>query len=81
LTTQRVIFDARLGFEIKRGYAITFMFATPDLIVSWPKIALPYSTRLAEKAAELERKSVKIGLNFTFQARSVIREEHVKKDI
>jgi hypothetical protein len=29
---RRTIFDARIGFELKEGYAITFEFATADVI-------------------------------------------------
>jgi len=61
-----VISDARLGFEIKAGYAITFLFATDDVVKSWPKIAtLP--RQLAGRVAEMESQSKIVGLNFDFQ--------------
>ena len=37
----RTIFDARIGFEIMEGYAITFEFATIDVVETWPKMILP----------------------------------------
>ena len=67
LTITRVILDARLCFEIKKGYAITFMFGTEDVVIRWPKIDLPNSTILLEKVASLEKESQKISLNFAFQ--------------
>ncbi|KAK4118164.1 hypothetical protein N657DRAFT_667302 [Parathielavia appendiculata] len=62
------ILDARLGFEIKQGYAITFLFAVDEVIANWAKIVLPYSEALVGKVSEMGRESKKIGLNFTFEA-------------
>ncbi|KAI8710401.1 hypothetical protein NCS52_01576700 [Fusarium sp. LHS14.1] len=59
------IFDARVGFEIKLGYAITFEFATVDVVEKWPKMILPNTPKLAEKVADMERP--KIRLNFEFR--------------
>ncbi|KAJ3494997.1 hypothetical protein NLG97_g3709 [Lecanicillium saksenae] len=61
-----VIMDARLGFEIRTGYAITFMFGTEDVVASWPKIVLPNSAVLAKKIEIMEARSKRIGLNITF---------------
>ncbi|KAH7151931.1 hypothetical protein B0J13DRAFT_582863 [Dactylonectria estremocensis] len=72
-----VILDARLCFEIKQGYAITFMFATEDVVAKWAKIVLPHSTTLADKVAQMEKKSTKIGLNFTFQAGNTRKEKEI----
>ncbi|KAM7188712.1 hypothetical protein V8F33_010482 [Rhypophila sp. PSN 637] len=63
-----VILDARLGFEIKEGYAITFLFAEEEVIVKWPKIGLPYSKALAEKVSSMEKEMPTIRLNFSFDA-------------
>lgn len=62
-----VILDARVCFEIKQGYTMTFMFATEDVLVKWRKIVLPNSTILRNQVAEIENISPKIGLNFAFQ--------------
>jgi len=62
-----VILDARVGFEIKQGYAITFLFATDDVITKWAKIVLPSSEGLRQKVAEMEKESTRIGLNFAFE--------------
>ncbi len=62
-----MILDARLGFEIKQGYAITFLFAVDEVIANWAKIVLPYSEALVGKVSDMERESGKIGLNFTFE--------------
>jgi hypothetical protein len=62
-----VILDARLGFQIEQGYAITFLFATDEVIANWAKMALPYSKGLEHEVRDLEKLSAKIGLNFTFE--------------
>lgn len=62
-----MILDARLGFQIEQGYAITFLFATDEVIANWAKMALPYSEGLEHKVRDLEMLSAKIGLNFTFE--------------
>ncbi|AEO57119.1 hypothetical protein MYCTH_2056329 [Thermothelomyces thermophilus ATCC 42464] len=62
-----VILDARLGFEIKEGYAITFLYATDEVIANWAKIVLPYSKALVEKVSDMEKESTRIGLNFAFE--------------
>jgi len=62
-----VILDARLGFQIERGYAITFLFATDEVVTKWAKIVLPYSAGLERRVAAIEALSTKIGFNFTFE--------------
>lgn len=62
-----MILDARLGFQIEQGYAITFLFATDEVIANWAKMTLPYSKELEHKVRDLEMQSAKIGLNFTFE--------------
>ncbi len=69
---RRTIFDARIGFELKEGYAITFEFATADVIKTWPKMVLPSSPELIQKVGDMERdlenrKFQKIGMNFVFR--------------
>ena len=66
--SSRVILDARLGFQIKRGYAITFLYATDEALAKWKKIVLPYSAGLERRVADIEALSTKIGFNFTFEA-------------
>ncbi|KAJ5860645.1 uncharacterized protein N7529_007955 [Penicillium soppii] len=63
-----VILDARLGFKIEQGYAITFLFATDEVIANWAKMTLPYSKGLEHKVRDLEMLSAKIGVNFTFNS-------------
>ncbi|PVH69048.1 hypothetical protein DL98DRAFT_506210 [Cadophora sp. DSE1049] len=60
-----VIFDARISFEIKQGYAITFEFATADVVEKWEKMNLPDTPGLAQKVADME--SSKIRMNFAFK--------------
>jgi hypothetical protein len=62
-----VVLDARLGFQIEQGYAITFLFATNEVVANWAKMTLPYSEGLERKVRELEMLSTKIGHNFTFE--------------
>jgi hypothetical protein len=68
----RTIFDARIGFELKEGYAITFEFATIDVVEKWPKMMLPSSAELIQKVGDMERdlenrKFQKIRMNFAFR--------------
>lgn len=63
----RVIFDARVAFEIQKGYAITFMFATEEVVAKWAKIALPNTIEIKRKVDELESLSTHIGFNFEFK--------------
>ncbi|KAH6705875.1 hypothetical protein EV126DRAFT_178783 [Verticillium dahliae] len=60
-----IIADARLGFEIKEGYAITFLFATEEVVAKWAKIVLPNSEDLKRKVADMRRPN--IDLNFDFE--------------
>ncbi|PNY23835.1 Uncharacterized protein TCAP_06223 [Tolypocladium capitatum] len=59
-----VIRDARLCVSITEGYAITFGFATEDLVAGKPKMLLPNLNALKRKVAEME--SPGIGVNFAF---------------
>ncbi|KAG4425785.1 hypothetical protein IFR04_000992 [Cadophora malorum] len=66
------IFDARIGFELKEGYAITFEFATADVIKTWPKIVLPSSPELIQKVGDMERdletrRPQRVRTNFVFR--------------
>jgi hypothetical protein len=42
---RKTIFDARISFKLKEGYAITFKFAIANIVERgekpWPKIVLP----------------------------------------
>ena len=58
-----MIFDARLGIELKKGYVIAFLFATEDVVSKWPPMLLPDLPGLAEKVRN-EMESDKIGVNF-----------------
>ena len=52
-----------MAFEIKRGYAITFMYATDDVIRSWAMIKVPYSLKVAERLSIIQKKNENIVLN------------------
>lgn len=60
-----MIRDPGLFIESQVGYTITFIFATEEVIASWPKIILSDLPELREKVASM--KSTKIGVNFAFQ--------------
>ncbi|KFY54518.1 hypothetical protein V496_07245 [Pseudogymnoascus sp. VKM F-4515 (FW-2607)] len=62
------VFDARLFFEIEKGYAITYEFATAEVVQNWKKMFLPSSKELKEKLVELEDhlEDRKIRMNFAF---------------
>jgi hypothetical protein len=64
----RVILDARVGFEILKGYAITFEFAMYDIAHRWAKMILPRSAMLEKKVQDMQ--SEDIGVNFAFRSRS-----------
>jgi hypothetical protein len=70
----RAILDARLAFEIKDGFAITFAFTTEDELKTWAKMFLPRSPELAAKVAEMESTNTKIGVNFAFEAQEPSRK-------
>jgi hypothetical protein len=55
-----VIRDARLCTEIKEGYAITFIFATDDVVATWPKLLLPNSPELIRAVVKMETEHIKI---------------------
>ncbi|KAJ4188633.1 hypothetical protein NW759_016815 [Fusarium solani] len=57
-----IIRDARTYAEIKKGYAITFLFAVPEALSKWPKILLENSTELIRLAVNMETPTIK--LNF-----------------
>ncbi|KZL67538.1 hypothetical protein CT0861_00342 [Colletotrichum tofieldiae] len=61
-----VVLDARLAFEIKIGYAITFIFATDEVVAAWPKISLPNSPEVVRKVVNMESQKIKV--NFAVQA-------------
>jgi hypothetical protein len=54
------------------GYAITFEFATIDIIETWPKMILPGSPKLIQKVKDMQRdlenrRFQKIRMNFAFK--------------
>ncbi|KAF1840118.1 uncharacterized protein K460DRAFT_410724 [Cucurbitaria berberidis CBS 394.84] len=60
-----MIRDPRLCMESRKGYTITFMFATEELFTNWPKMLLSDLPELREKVANME--STRISMNFAFQ--------------
>ena len=69
LTSYRVILDARLGREIREGYAITAIFTSEELVARFelPQMLLPDSPGLRKKITEMQEQSQNIRLNFTFK--------------
>ena len=63
----RVIADARIGFHIIQGYAITFIFGTEDVVAKWVKMTLPYSEVLQEIVHRMQADTPNIGFNFMFE--------------
>ncbi|KAK1754138.1 hypothetical protein QBC47DRAFT_385845 [Echria macrotheca] len=61
----RAIVDARLGLELKQGYAIAFVFATEDALNRLPPMFLPNLPTLKQKVRD-EMESPDIGVNFAF---------------
>jgi uridine phosphorylase len=55
-----------VAFEIKKGNPIATVFATRDVIRRWTKVVLPSTPQIAEKIAELQRESPKIGYHFEY---------------
>jgi hypothetical protein len=47
------------------GYAITFEFATSEIVAIWPKLSLPNTPLLVDKVSQME--SPKIGMNVSFE--------------
>ncbi|KAK8144788.1 hypothetical protein G3M48_005346 [Beauveria asiatica] len=68
-----VILDARIKYEIKTGYAITFELGTEDLVRDWPKMELPKLEVLERKVASMQ--SAEVQLNFTFDPSLVAKPE------
>jgi hypothetical protein len=65
-------FDARIGFELEEGYAITFGFATGGYNQELAKDSSSELTRVDTKGGGIEsdlenRKFKKIGMNFVFR--------------
>ena len=54
----RVILDARVDYEMKEGYAITFEFATDSIIKNWPKMMVP--TKLVQKVAGMQTEMITV---------------------
>lgn len=62
---RRAVLDGRIGFELNEGYAITFEFATVDVVERWPKLTLPNTPGLAEKVIAMQSPNIRI--NFAFE--------------
>lgn len=62
----KMIVDARLGLELKKGYAIAFVFATEDALNRWPPMFLPNVSTLKQKVQD-EMDSPDVGVNFAFE--------------
>ncbi|UPX17092.1 uncharacterized protein EKO05_0007468 [Ascochyta rabiei] len=60
-----MIRDPRLFIEIRRGYTITFLFATEEVLARWPKILLLDLPEIRERVAHME--SMRVGMNIVFQ--------------
>lgn len=56
----RVILDSRVDFEMMKGYAITFEFATDNITRDWPKLTVP--ANLEQKLASMQSET--IGVNY-----------------
>lgn len=54
----RVILDARVDYEMKEGYAITFEFATDDIINDWSKMVVP--PKLGQKVARMQTEMIRV---------------------
>ncbi len=52
----RVILDSRVDYEMKEGYAITFEFATDDIIETWSKMKVP--AKLGQKMASVQSETI-----------------------
>lgn len=66
--SSRVIRDARLYARSKDGYAINFIFATDDVLATWPKFIIPNSPELVRMVVNMETPT--IGVNFAITDRS-----------
>lgn len=62
----RAIVDGRVGSELVKGYAITFEFATTEIIGVWPHLSLPNTQLHIDKVARMQ--SAKIRMNVRFDA-------------
>ena len=54
----RVILDSRVDYEMKEGYAITFEFATDDIIKNWSKMRVP--AKLGQKVAGMQSEMIRV---------------------
>jgi len=66
------IFDARVSFELKGGFALTYEFATTNEAELWPKISVPSLPELLQKKEEIEddlksRNFQEIRMNIVFK--------------
>jgi hypothetical protein len=55
-----------VAFEIKKGTPIATVFGTHDVITKWAKVILPNTPQIAEKVAQLQRESARIGFHFEY---------------
>ena len=62
--SNRAIVDGRVGIELVEGYAITFEFATSEIIAIWPKLSLPNIPLLVDKVSQMESPKIKMNVSF-----------------
>ncbi|KAF5122359.1 hypothetical protein E5D57_012836 [Metarhizium anisopliae] len=61
----KVILDARVGYEIRQGYAIVFEFAEHGIAYGWKKMMLPGTKELRDKVQQMQSKDISV--NFAFK--------------
>ncbi|EFY90726.1 hypothetical protein MAC_03306 [Metarhizium acridum CQMa 102] len=61
----KVILDARVGYEIRQGYAIVFEFAEHGIAYGWKKMMLPGTKELRDKVQQMQSKDIRV--NFAFK--------------
>ncbi|KAL2689078.1 hypothetical protein Neosp_003130 [[Neocosmospora] mangrovei] len=61
------IMDARMGFRIVKGRAVTFAFVVPEELPYWAKMGLPEGCGLEMIVQQMRDTSDRIGANFEFQ--------------
>lgn len=60
-----VILDSRVDYEMKKGYAITFEFATDDIIENWPKMKVP--AKLGQKVASMQTETIRVNYELALE--------------
>ncbi|RTE71387.1 hypothetical protein BHE90_014214 [Fusarium euwallaceae] len=60
-----VILDSRVDYEMTEGYAITFEFATDDIIENWPKLEVP--AKLGQKVASMQSETIRVNYELALE--------------